>query len=887
MKLKCTLLSLIILLFSEVETSAQGDLATEEKEKVEALDYSTPGEFKIGGITVSGTKHLDPDILVTLSGLKVGQTIQIPGDEISKAMANLWRQGLFTDVQIYRTKTVGNTMFLEIHLQERARMSRFTLEGIKKGDADDLREKIRLIKGRVVTENTKSNTVNIIKSFYQEKGFYNTRVNISELPDSMLTNSILLKIEIDKGSKVKIADININGNESYSDIKLHRKMKETKEKAHFHPWEIFKVKNMRAFADSNFNFIDWLNELSPSKLYKYTSQYANFNIFSGSKLIEKEYENDKQNIIDFYQKNGYRDARILNDTFYVKDGEIYIDIDLVEGFKYYFRNITWKGNTIYSDEKLSEILDIKKGTVYDRNLLDERLFMSQAGNDVSSLYMDDGYLFFQVTPVEIAVEEDSIDVEVRIYEGPQATIDEIRIYGNTKTNEKVIRRELRTLPGNKFSRSDLIRSQREIAQLNYFDPEQMDVRPIPNPEEGTVDIEYHVVEKPSDQLELSAGWGGRGRGVVGTVGISFTNFSIQNLFDKSSWSPLPSGDGQQLSLRVQTNGKVFQSYNISFTEPWMGGKKPNSFTVSYYHSRFADLNYSTREVRGRLITNSASVGIGTRLKWPDDFFVFQTSLNFQTYKLDNWTSSNFIITDGTSNNFNVNFTLSRSSIDAPYFPKRGSNFSLSLALTPPYSAFNNKDYSVMENNDKYRFIEYHKWKVKAEWFLQIKGNLVLRTAAKLGFMGYYNKDIGYSPFERFELGGDGLSNFQFFGRDIIALRGYEVGTPSSGSPFYNKFTTELRYAFSTNPSSTIYAHAFFEAGNYWNNIKEYNPFELARTVGLGVRIFLPMFGLLGFDYGIGFDKEMFENVVIEKPTSFGDFLGKYGKFTIVLGFEPE
>ncbi|MEX2589180.1 MAG: BamA/TamA family outer membrane protein, partial [Chitinophagales bacterium] len=545
------------------------------------------------------------------------------------------------------------------------------------------------------------------------------------------------------------------------------------------------------------------------------------------------------------------------------------------------------GNTIYSDDKLAQILDIKKGTIYDRTLLDERLFMSQTGMDVSSLYMDDGYLFFQVTPVEVAVEEDSIDVEIRIYEGPQATIDEVRIYGNTKTNEKVVRRELRTLPGNKFSRSDLIRSQREIAQLGYFDPEQMDVRPIPNPEEGTVDIEYHVVEKPSDQLELSAGWGGRGRGVVGTVGISFTNFSIQNLFDKGSWSPLPSGDGQKLSLRVQTNGKIYQSYNLSFTEPWIGGKKPNSFTVSYFHSRFADFNFATREVRGRMINNSTSVGIGTRLKWPDDFFVFQTSLNFQTYKLDNWTSSNFIITDGVSNNFNINFTLSRSSVDAPHFPKRGSNFSLSLAMTPPYSSFSNKDYATMENNDKYRYIEYHKWKVKAEWFLNIKGNLVLRTAAKLGFMGYYNQDIGHSPFERFELGGDGLSNFQFFGRDIISMRGYEVGTPSEGSPFYNKFTTELRYAFSTNPSSTIYAHAFFEAGNYWNSIKKYNPFDQARSVGLGVRIFLPMFGLLGFDYGIGFDKEMFENVVIEKPTSFGDFLGKYGKFTIVLGFEPE
>jgi outer membrane protein insertion porin family len=608
------------------------------------------------------------------------------------------------------------------------------------------------------------------------------------------------------------------------------------------------------------------------------------NIFSGSKFIRKNYEQDKVHIIDYYNTLGYRDAKITSDSVYMDNHDLKIDLHIDEGHMYYFRYITWKGNTKYTTGRLDSILRIKKGDIYNQSLLDQRLNMNPNGGDVSSLYMDDGYLFFQVTPLEIAVVGDSIDVEIRIAEGPQATINEVRIMGNTKTKEYVIRRELRTLPGNKFSRSDLIRSQREIINLGYFDPEQLEVVPIPNPEKGTVDIEYRVVEKPSDKLELSAGWGGAGRGVVGTLGVTFTNFSIQNMFKKGTWSPLPSGDGQQLSLRVQTNGRIYQSYNASFTEPWLGGKKPNSFTIGWYHTRYADLD-AENNVLGRLITNGASVGLGIRLKKPDDWFTFQTLINYQNYTLQNWTSTDFIITDGSSNNLSVKFVLARNSVDQPIYPRRGSNIMVSLQLTPPYSLFNSRDYSTLDNNEKYKWVEYHKWRVTAEWFTPVtrkeKMPIVLRMAAKFGFLGYYNKDIGYSPFERFELGGDGLSNISFYGRDIIALRGYEVISDPKGDPFFTKFTVEMRFPFSLNPSATIYGLAFAEGGNTFSNIRDYNPLNLKRAAGLGVRIYLPMFGMLGFDYGIGFDKNL------PKTTGFGNYLGQYGKFSIILGFEPD
>lgn len=848
------------------------------------INYSVPSQYTIGGVTVSGTKFLDPDILVSLSGLVVGSKMTIPGDDVANALRKLWDQGLFTDVQVRLVSVVGSTAFLDIYVKERARLSRFTLRGIKKADADDLREQIRLTKGRVVTENTKNTTANIIKKFYNEKGFLASNVIITEIPDTLLVNSVILDIEIDKGKKVKIKRINIIGNDQVKEFQLKNKLANTKEKVHVDFPAIFSRKRIQEFRPDSSDWAYPLRNLAPSRAVEYLADKMKLNPFSASKFQKKDYEADKGALIDHYNSLGYRDAEIISDSVYMDGDNLMIDIHVNEGQQYYFRNITWNGNTKYTNEQLQKVLDIKTGDVYDQTRLNEKLNMSPNGADVASLYMDDGHLFFQVQPLEVAVVGDSIDVEIRVMEGPVATINEVKIYGNTKTKEYVIRRELRTLPGSKFSRQDLIRSQREILALNYFDPEQMEVIPVPNPENGTVDIEYHVVEKPSDQLELSAGWGGRGQGVVGTLGVSFTNFSLQNFFKRGAWSPLPSGDGQKLSLRVQANGKQYQSYNASFTEPWLGGKKPNSLTVSWYLSRFASLD-SERNVVGSLTTNGASIGIGTRLKWPDNYFTFQALLNYQNYTLDNWTSSSFIITDGPSNNLSAKFVLGRFSAgNNPYYPTYGSNVSLSLQITPPYSMFNNKDYTTLSVNEKYKWVEYHKWRFTAEWFAAITRNknpLVLHFEAKFGFMGYYNKDIGYSPFERFELGGDGISNIQFFGRDIIALRGYDVLTPTDGAPGFDKFTLELRFPISLNPSATIYTHAFAQAGQFWTDLKDISPFQMQRSAGLGVRIFLPMFGLLGFDYGIGFDKDL------EPANSFGDLLGRYGRFSIVLGFEPQ
>lgn len=855
--------------------------------------YSAPSEYTIGGITVTGTQYLDQDILISLSGLRIGDKISIPGDAVSNAIKNLWNQGFFTDIKVYITKTIGSTAFLEIAVKERARLSRFTLNGIKKGESDDIREKIKLVKGRVVNENMKMTTANMIKNYYSEKGYLNCAVTIVEKPDTLLSNSVLLDIDIDKGAKVKIESISISGNEVVSRKKIKKLMKKTHEKAKFDLKGMLSRKNIKGAIPDSASVTDIAGNLSPSQAYKYAADYTNLNIFKGSKFLKKEYDADKLKIIEYYNEKGYRDAYIVRDSVYLHGKNLKIELDIYEGRQYYFRNITWTGNTKYSSAYLSSMLNIERGEIYNQKLLDEKLYMSQSGSDISSLYMDDGYLFFQITPAEVNVEGDSIDLEIRIYEGPQATINEVRIYGNTKTKEHVIRRELRTLPGSKFSRSDLIRSQREIVNLNYFDAEQMQVVPIPDPVNGTVDIEYHVVEKPSDQLELSAGWGGKGRGVVGSLGVTFTNFSIQNIFKKGTWSPLPSGDGQRLSLRVQTNGKVYQAYNMSFTEPWLGGKKPNSFSVSYYHTRYA--NVSNREVLGRQITNGGSIGLGMRLKKPDDWFTVQFGITYEQFQLEgNYSSSLLGISIPKTNNLSGQITFGRFSARSDVsqiFPTTGSNISLTLSVTPPYSLFRGGKF--LENNletitdeEKYKWIEYHKWRFNAEWFLPLtrskKFPLVLRFAGKFGFLGKYNDKIGYSPYERFEVGGDGISNVQYYGRDVISLRGYEVSEvtrSSAGAPFFDKLTMELRFPFSLNPSATIFGLAFLEGGNTWMDIKDFNPFDMKRSAGLGVRIFLPMFGMLGFDYGIGFDK----NVI----GSGGSYLSNYGKFSIVLGFEPE
>jgi outer membrane protein insertion porin family len=617
-----------------------------------------------------------------------------------------------------------------------------------------------------------------------------------------------LNIIVNEGHKIKIQDIIIKGNANIKSWKLRRAMSDTKER-------------------------------------------RIWTIFSSSKYIEDNFTKDKKSIIDKYREKGYRDAAIVKDTVYrVSPKRVSIAITIKEGQKYYFNNINWVGNSKYSSKVLSDRLGIKKGEVFDQSLLDARLFMNPNSTDVSSLYMDDGYLFFQVTPVEVRVENDSIDLEMRIYEGKQATINKVTVTGNTKTNDRVIMREIRTRPGQLFRRSDIIRSQRDLSVLGYFDPEKLSVNPKPNPTEGTVDIEYQVQEKPSDQLELSGGWGA-GR-IVGTLGVTFNNFSARNVFKRGSWRPLPSGDGQRLSIRAQSNGLFYQSVNASFTEPWLGGKKPQSLTFTTYYSVQSDGKPLTDVTRSSFNIWGVTLGFGSRLKKPDDFFTLFGDVNYAYYTLHNF-SNIFTFSNGFSNNINLRVTISRSNTDkSPMeYITRGGTMTLSGQSTPPYSLFEHKDYAVMSDQDKYKYIEFYKLKFTTQWFTKLVGNLVLNSRVGFGYLGYFNSQLGVAPFERFYMGGSGLTGYSLDGREIIAMRGYNDGSLSAthGSPIINKYTMELRYPVTLSQTANIYGLVFAEAGNTWDSFTQYNPFQVYRGTGVGVRVFLPMFGLLGLDYG--------------------------------------
>jgi len=801
------------------------------------IDYTNPKTYEIGGVTISGVNYLDESILIKLSGLNVGDKIEIPGDVITNAIKSLWKQKLFSDVKISITKIQGSIVFLEIELAERPRLSRFSFKGIRKSEIDDIREEIKLVKGKIVTEHLKTTTDNKINEYFIDKGFLNVTASVIEVKDTTLPNSVILKIDVDKGNRVKINDVTFSGNTEFEDKKLRRLMKDTKKRT-------------------------W------------------YNVLTASKLLEPAYEDDKKKIIAKYNTKGYRDARIVKDTIYAFDEKsININITIDEGNKYYFGNVNWAGNTKYTDEQLSRVLGVTKGDIFNQDVLDSRLFMNPNGTDISSLYLDDGYLFFQLTPTETMIEGDTINLEMRIYEGPQATVNRVTVSGNTRTNDHVILREIRTKPGQKFSRSDIIRTQRELSQLGYFDPEKLGVNPVPHPENGTVDIEYVVEEKPSDQVELSGGWGGHINRVVGTLGVTFNNFSAKNILKPSSWRPLPQGDGQRLSVRAQTTGSYFQSYNMSFTEPWFGGKKPNALSFSIYNTIQTNGQPKTSETRQGLNVTGTSLSLGKRLKFPDDFFTLHHTIRYQHYVLSNYNARTFIFNDGIANNLSYGVTLARNSVDQPIYPRSGANISLSAQATPPYSLFSDKDFSTLDDKEKYKWIELHKWKFDATWYTKLVGNLVLMTRAKYGYLGMYNKGIGLSPFERFELGGDGLSGFYLDGRDIIKLRGYEPGnltapdnqrlSPDGGAAIYNKYTFELRYPLSLNPSATVYLTAFLEGGNTFSDMRKFDPFDIKRTAGFGVRVFLPMFGILGVDWGYGFDNR-----------------SEKGTFQIVLGFEP-
>ena len=845
----------------------ENDTAKVEKPaELPVISYSlSPRKYKIADIKVRGVEKTYEDyVLIGFSGLSVGDEITVPGDEITGAVKAFWKHGLFSDVKILATKIEGDQIWLEIQLKQRPRISEVNYHGIKKGEREDLESKLGMKKGFQITPNVIDRAKILIKKFFDGKGFKNVDVDIQQKDDLAHEGEVILDIFIDKNEKTKIHRIYFEGNKALSARALKKAMKKTNEKFSF--------------------YNDWKSSI--------------LEMFSTKKFTTEEYENDKKNIISKYNEHGYRDAVLLMDSvvnFNEKKVDIFLKVD--EGQQYFLKDIRFVGNTKYSTDYLSAVLGMKPGEVYNQKKLDERL--TSDDDAVSNVYFNDGYLFFNADPVETDVQNDSIALEIRITEGPQATINRVIINGNDRLYEDIIRRELRTKPGQLFSREDLMRSIREIAQMGHFDPENMNPRPIPNAENGTVDIEYNLVSKANDQVEFSAGWGQTG--VIGKLSLKFTNFSMKNFLNPKTYKGIiPQGEGQTLTLSGQTNGRYYQAYSISFMDPWFGGKRPNTLSVSAYFSKQTDMNsnyyrnnssyyYNPYSYYGgyggyggygyggygnyygnynnyefaldpdkSMMVFGLSAGYGKRLSWPDDYFQFMATLSYQIYKMHDW--NYFLIQNGTSHNVNLEFLLQRSSIDNPLYTRRGSQFALSLALTPPYSLFDNKDYAAMDQYDeqKYKLIEYYKWKFKAKVFtplapMTVKRTPVLMARAEFGFLGAYNKNKR-SPFETFYVGGDGMSGYSgTYATETIGLRGYENGSLSYNANAYSRLSMELRYPFILEPSSTIYGLAFVEAGNAWEDMKDYNPFNLKRSAGIGVRIFLPMIGLMGIDWAYGFD----------------------------------
>ncbi|MCC8095226.1 MAG: BamA/TamA family outer membrane protein [Tannerellaceae bacterium] len=827
--------------------------------EVPTISYSlSPKKYKIADIQITGAQNYDDFMLIGFSGLSVGDVVTVPGDEITSAVKRFWRHGLFSDVKIVATKMEGDEVWLEIQLKQRPRISQVNYKGIKKGEREDLEARLGLKKGFQVTPNLVDRAKIVIQKYFDGKGFKNVDVDIVQKDDLSNEGEVIVDIVIDKNEKTKINQITFIGNEALSDGVLKKAMKKTNEK------------------------------FSLPKRPKTSI----LEMFSTKKFTTEEYENDKQNIIDKYNEFGYRDAVILMDSV-VNHNEKTVDIfiDIEEGQKYYLKDIRFVGNTHYPTELLEAVLNMKPGEVYNQKKLTERLVT--ADDAVSNIYFNNGYLFFGADPAEVDVEGDSISLEIRIQEGPQATISRVIINGNDRLYEDIVRRELRTKPGMLFSREDLMRSIRELAQMGHFDPENMAPNPIPDPENGTVDIEYNLVSKANDQVEFSAGWGQTG--VIGKLSLKFTNFSMKNFLNPKTYKGIiPQGEGQTLALSGQTNGRYYQAYSVSFMDPWFGGKRPNTLSVSAYFSKQTDISdryysdmysnpYYMSSMYGfgygsgygssyysydnyldpdkSIMMFGVSAGYGKRLSWPDDYFQFMATLNYQVYMMNDW--NYFLINNGTSHNINLELMLQRNSIDNPLYTRRGSQFMASVAATPPYSLFDNKDYANLANDEKYKLIEYHKWKFKAKIFSplapqSVKRTPVLMSRVEYGFLGTYNKNKR-SPFETFYMGGDGMSGYSStYATETIGLRGYEngsiAGNDGRGYGYaYSRLSMELRYPFLLEPSSTIYGLAFVEAGNAWVDLKSFNPFALKRSAGVGVRIFLPMIGLMGIDWAYGFD----------------------------------
>ena len=804
------------------------------------MDYSNQQEYIIGGVEVTGVKFLDTQVLASMSGLEIGKKIIAPGDDITRVVDKFWEQGLFSHVQVIAKKIDGRVIFLEIVLRERPRLSKLTIVGVRKGEEKDLREKINVKPHSQLTENVLNNIKTIITKHYREKGYYNVSTDFIQKNDTTAVNKVELKVIIKKNEKVKIAEIDFINNDVYKDRRLRRAMKKTKQ-------------------------LKW-----------------NFNIFKGKKYIEANLKEDRTKLVEFYNANGYRDFKLINDSItFVKDNRIVLHVRVSEGSKYFYRNITWVGNTKYPTELLQRTLGYNKGDVYDQLGLMKRL--NQDEDAVSSWYTNNGYLFSQIIPVEMRIDNDSVDVEMRVHEGEQAIIDRVMIKGNEKTNEHVVRRELRVRPGDLFSKKELMRDYRELASLGHFDPEKIVPDVQPNPENATVDITYILAEKANDQLELSAGFGG---GMfIGRVGVRFNNFAASRLLDPKAWRPVPSGDGQTLGLSLQSNGKYYQSYNITFVEPWLGGKRHNALSVSFFHSKMTNRSYywDTKGSDQYYKSTGVTVGLGRRLKWPDDWFSLSTDVSYQKYKVKDWDGRGYYslpFSNGSSNNINLGITFGRNSQDQPIYPRMGSNVSLSLNVTPPWSMFNNVNYKTAKDQERYKWIEYHKWKFSAAWYLNVVDKLVLATHYQFGYLGMYNKNVGFSPYEGFDMGGSGMASYQMYGIEIVPMRGYSDGslTPRvyKGNAFYNKANIytkanmEIRYPVIMQPASTIFVVGFVEAGNAWYEFKDYSPFKMKRTLGIGVRAFLPMFGMLGIDWGYGFDHD-----------NAGG--GRKGEFQFILG----
>lgn len=818
------------------------------------VDYETPQTYEIGGIKVKGAVWADKAALLSIAGLRIGDKLEIPSVKTAHALKAIWKLGLFSDVQIYQEKAVGEIVYLVLEVVEINRLGGIEIKGVKKSKLATINNIIlqHLTIGRKLTPSKKSNALHALRTYYSAEGFSDVLITCSQqkMPviagNPRIGNTIQLLFTIDKKEKIKVAGIDFIGN----------------------------------------------TQVTNKKLSKLLGIKTKGKLFATSKLVQAELKTGKAAIIAYYNTLGYLDAQIKKDSIWRGiDNNWQLQITVAEGTLYYFGAINWKGNNVYSTERLTTILGIEKGAVFNPRRLESRLQFSMDGTDVSGLYMDNGYLFFRAEAVQTSMRKDTIDIDIHILEGNQATIDKVLIRGNTRTHEHVIRRELRTKPGEKFSRSAIIRSQRALMNLGYFNPESMDINTPVNPATGTVDIEYVLEEKNSDQFELSGGWGGATIGLTGTVGITLNNFSLRKFLVPKLWDPVPYGDGQRTSIRFQTNGKAYQSLNLSFTEPWLGGKKPNALTTGFFYTRYFDQTNSIGGVNSLFNIFGANVSLGRRLTFPDDNIVATTQLSYQKYRLNDWRSGLFttddgeVITEGVYNNLSITQTFSRSTVNHSIFPTSGSKVSLSVQLTAPYSLFNKKEYTSIDASERYEWLEYHKWRFNAEWYMPITEKLILKTAAKLGFVGSYNAQIGIAPFERFQLGGDGLSNVQggFTGTDIIALRGYEISDLENNivngatvaTPIFNKFTMELRYPLSTNPNATIYGLAFLEAGNSYQSFRDYNPLDVKRSAGLGIRAHLPMFGTLGFDYGLGFDKagaKTWQN---------------FGKISVILGFEPE